>query len=268
VRPESIRAVRWEMGLEAPTRSSSRFRSNSSSIACVRSVSETRRRAARMVATPVLERCWLGRLGSAIRTSARSGNLRSRSGSAADDRGSSGGSAVRRTSAAVRADDDRRARARAIRFPTGGDGAARRDRWDDRPACNIAGWILHGTELLKQIEAGNHRHPLARELAARRRALDYWRELRDKGAPCASDAPEAMSRVEEAGFLAEYVRSFRAGRRDPPGPSEATGTGLLSNFSDARQDAARPRHGPGSRGRRRGLGRGRGRARGQLPRAS
>lgn len=72
-------------------------------------------------------------------------------------------------------------------------------------SCNIAGWILYGSEMMMQIEAGNYRDTLARELAARKRALDYWRELRNSGEPCASDVLEVMSRVEEAGFLAEYV---------------------------------------------------------------
>ncbi|MBY0401970.1 hypothetical protein K2X89_16880 [Myxococcota bacterium] len=71
--------------------------------------------------------------------------------------------------------------------------------------CNIGGWIAYGSEMMKQIEAGAYRDTLARELSARRGVLEFWRKVRGRGEPCASDVLEMMSRAGEAGFLREYV---------------------------------------------------------------
>lgn len=93
--------------------------------------------------------------------------------------------------------------------------------------CNLAGWMLYGAELMEQIEDGNYQNTFERELAARQRALDFWREERAEGKPCASDVFEAMSLADDEGFLSEYVYTAY-GRNRWPEPD-----GLeLSKFAD------------------------------------
>lgn len=83
--------------------------------------------------------------------------------------------------------------------------------------CNIGGWIVYGAQMLKQIEVGNYRDTFARELDAREAVLNLWRKQRDKGETCSSDVLEAMSRADEAGFLAEYVfEAYGRGRWNVP----------------------------------------------------
>lgn len=72
-------------------------------------------------------------------------------------------------------------------------------------SCNVAGWAAYGIVLMREIEAGHYLDSFARELAARKGALELWQKMRKEGKPCASDVLEAMSRAEEAGFLDEYV---------------------------------------------------------------
>jgi hypothetical protein len=73
--------------------------------------------------------------------------------------------------------------------------------------CALAAWILYGHEMAMQIERGRYLPSFERELAVRRRAVDYWvkRRQEEPAGSCFNPALDSLATADSAGFFREYV---------------------------------------------------------------